>query len=75
MMLHYFSEAPRDAKAQLVQMGSSLLSTHAGLASNQTANGVLLLAGVAVSFGSVFDAPFIGAIFALKVPGPAGYNN
>ena len=67
LVTHLFGgSAGREGTA--VQMGGSLASVYARLGRIQAANlRVLLMAGVAAGFGSVFGTPLTGAIFALEV--------
>ena len=67
LVTHLFGgSAGREGTA--VQMGGSLASVYARLGRVHAANlRVLLMAGVAAGFGSVFGTPLTGAIFALEV--------
>ena len=67
LVTHLFGgSAGREGTA--VQMGGSLASTYGRLGRFGTENmRVLLLAGVAAGFGSVFGTPLTGAIFAMEV--------
>lgn len=67
LVTHLFGgSAGREGTA--VQMGGSLASAWGRLFNASPANlRILLLAGVAAGFGSVFGTPLTGAIFALEV--------
>lgn len=67
LMTHLFGgSAGREGTA--VQMGGSLASAYGRLAGFKEENvRVLLMAGVAAGFGSVFGTPLTGAIFAMEV--------
>jgi H+/Cl- antiporter ClcA len=67
LVTHLFGgSAGREGTA--VQMGGSLASVYARLGRIHPANlRVLLMAGVAAGFGSVFGTPLTGAIFAMEV--------
>ncbi len=67
LITHLFGgSAGREGTA--VQMGGSLASVYARLGRIHPANlRVLLMAGVAAGFGSVFGTPLTGAIFAMEV--------
>jgi H+/Cl- antiporter ClcA len=67
LVTHLFGgSAGREGTA--VQMGGSLASAYGRLCRFSAANlRVLLMAGVAAGFGSVFGTPLTGAIFAMEV--------
>jgi H+/Cl- antiporter ClcA len=67
LITHLFGgSAGREGTA--VQMGGSLASVYARVGRIHPANlRVLLMAGVAAGFGSVFGTPLTGAIFAMEV--------
>ena len=67
LITHLFGgSAGREGTA--VQMGGSLASAYARVGRIHAANlRVLLMAGVAAGFGSVFGTPLTGAVFALEV--------
>ena len=67
LITHLFGgSAGREGTA--VQMGGSLASVYARVCRLHAANlRVLLMAGVAAGFGSVFGTPLTGAVFALEV--------
>jgi len=67
LVTHLFGgSAGREGTA--VQMGGSLASSYGRLCRFGEANlRVLLLAGVAAGFGSVFGTPLAGAVFAMEV--------
>ena len=67
LITHLFGgSAGREGTA--VQMGGSLASTYGRLCKFGAANmRLLLMAGVAAGFGSVFGTPLTGAVFAMEV--------